>query len=144
VVVDGVGGVAVGVVVDGVGVVAGAVGAGVGVVLAGVVVDGADAEDGLSVVPLAPPALAVVVGLLLEPPQDPRHAAISNPVQILNRLRQEARQKANLNCRDFMAVLPRPTSGPRQVYPERASANRSLQPRVTIQLTASCISKKSA
>lgn len=130
--------------VVGVVVVAGEVGAGVGVVLGGVVVDGADDAVGLAVVPLAPPTLAVVVGLLLEPPQDPRHATISNPVQVLNRLREEAGQKANLSCRDFMAVLQRPTSGPPQVYPRRASANRSLQPGVAIRLTASCISKKSA
>jgi hypothetical protein len=83
VVVVGAGVVLVGEVVA--GVAAGVLGAGVGVVLVGVVVDGADAAPGLAVVPLASPELAVVVGLLLEPPHDPMQITISNPAQILNR-----------------------------------------------------------
>ena len=80
----GVDGVLVGEVVgDGVGVVAGVVVA--GVVPLGVVVDGAGVALGLAGVLPAPPALTVVVGLLLEPPHDTRQIAISNPAHDLKR-----------------------------------------------------------
>jgi len=89
VVVLGVDGVLVdGAVGDGVGVVAGVVGVGVvvaGVVPLGVVVDGAGVALGLAGVLLAPPALTVGVGLLLEPPHDTRQIAISNPAHDLKR-----------------------------------------------------------
>jgi len=75
-----------GAVVDGVDVVAGAVGAmGVGVVPVGVVPDGAGVALGLAGAPLAPPVLTSVVGLLLEPPHDARHIAISNLAHVSNR-----------------------------------------------------------